>query len=146
MSLFKKVFSKDKKETLDKGLEKSKNSFFEKLGKAVVGKATVDVDVLDELEEVLITSDVGVDTTVKIIDRIEQRVAKDKYLGADELNRILREEIAELLSENYTEDLEGFDLPKVDGPYVILVVGVNGVGKTTTIGKLAAQLKALIKK
>ncbi|MFT4785705.1 MAG: fused signal recognition particle receptor [Cyclobacteriaceae bacterium] len=146
MSLFKKVFSKDKKETLDKGLEKSKNSFFEKLGKAVVGKATVDVDVLDELEEVLITSDVGVDTTVKIIDRIEQRVAKDKYLGADELNRILREEIAELLSENYTEDLEGFDLPKVDGPYVILVVGVNGVGKTTTIGKLAAQLKALDKK
>jgi fused signal recognition particle receptor len=146
MSLFKKVFSKDKKETLDKGLEKSKNSFFEKLGKAVVGKATVDVDVLDELEEVLITSDVGVETTVKIIDRIEQRVAKDKYLGADELNRILREEIAELLSENYTEDLEGFDLPKVDGPYVILVVGVNGVGKTTTIGKLAAQLKALDKK
>ena len=139
----KSFFSKDKKESLDKGLEKSKQNFFTKLNKAVVGKSTVDADVLDELEEVLITSDVGVDTTVKIIDRIEDRVAKDKYLNTAELNQILRDEIAGLLSENNTEDLVDFDLPKVDGPYVILVVGVNGVGKTTTIGKLASQLKAL---
>ncbi|GAB4244914.1 MAG: signal recognition particle-docking protein FtsY [Ekhidna sp.] len=142
----KSFFSKDKKESLDKGLEKSKQSFFSKLNKAVVGKSTVDVDVLDELEEVLITSDVGVDTTVKIIDRIESRVAKDKYVNTAELNQILREEIAGLLSENNTEDLVDFDLPNVDGPYVILVVGVNGVGKTTTIGKLAAQFKSLGKK
>ena len=128
---------------MDKGLEKSKESFFNKLGKAVVGKSTVDDEVLDELEEVLITSDVGVDTTIKIIGRIEERVAKDKYLNASELNKILREEIAGLLSENNTQDLKSFDLPKVDGPYVLLVVGVNGVGKTTTIGKLAAQLKGL---
>ncbi len=139
-------FSKNKKESLDKGLEKSKSSFLSKLGKAVVGKSTVDVDVLDELEEILITADVGVDTTVKIIDRIEERVAKDKYLNASELNVILREEIASLLSENNTEDLVDFDVPKVDGPYVILVVGVNGVGKTTTIGKLAAQFKGKGKK
>ena len=137
------IFSREKKESLDKGLEKSKESFFNKLGKAVVGKSTVDDEVLDELEEVLITSDVGVETTVKIIDRIEERVSKDKYLNASELNKILREEIAGLLSENNTEDLDNFDLPKVDGPYVLLVVGVNGVGKTTTIGKLAAQLKGL---
>lgn len=137
------IFSRDKKDSLDKGLEKSKESFFNKLGKAVVGKSTVDDEVLDELEEVLITSDVGVDTTVKIIGRIEERVARDKYLNASELNKILREEIAALLSENNTADLENFDLPKVDGPYVLLVVGVNGVGKTTTIGKLAAQLKGL---
>ncbi|MFT6867689.1 MAG: fused signal recognition particle receptor [Cyclobacteriaceae bacterium] len=136
-------FSKEKKETLDKGLEKSKESFLNKLGKAVVGKTTVDEDVLDELEEVLVTSDVGIDTTIKIIKRIEARVARDKYLNASELNQILREEIAGLLSENNTKDLVDFDLPKVDGPYVILVVGVNGVGKTTTIGKLAAQFKAL---
>ncbi len=136
-------FSKDKKETLDKGLEKSKESFFNKLGKAVVGKTTVDEDVLDELEEVLVTSDVGVDTTIKIIARIEARVAKDKYLNASELNQILRDEIAGLLAENNTKDLVDFDLPKVDGPYVILVVGVNGVGKTTTIGKLASQFKGL---
>ncbi|SNS51919.1 signal recognition particle-docking protein FtsY [Ekhidna lutea] len=139
----KSFFSKDKKESLDKGLEKSKQNFFTKLNKAVVGKSTVDADVLDELEEVLITSDVGVETTVKIIDRIEERVAKDKYLNTSELNQILREEIAGLLSENNTKDLVDFDIPKVDGPYVILVVGVNGVGKTTTIGKLAAQFKAL---
>ena len=139
----KSFFSKDKKESLDKGLEKSKQNFFTKLNKAVVGKSTVDADVLDELEEVLITSDVGVETTVKIIDRIEDRVAKDKYLNTTELNQILREEIAGLLSENNTEDLVDFDLPKVDGPYVILVVGVNGVGKTTTIGKLASQFKSL---
>lgn len=142
----KNLFSKDKKESLDKGLEKSKTNFFSKLNKAVAGKSTVDVDVLDELEEILVTSDVGVETTIKIINRIEERVAKDKYLNASELNQILREEIAALLSENNTKDLVDFDLPKVDGPYVILVVGVNGVGKTTTIGKLAAQFKALDKK
>jgi fused signal recognition particle receptor len=138
----KSFFSKDKKESLDKGLEKSKQNFFTKLNKAVVGKSTVDAEVLDELEEVLITSDVGVDTTVKIIDRIEARVARDKYLNTAELNQILREEIAALLAENNTEDLVDFEIPPVEGPYVILVVGVNGVGKTTTIGKLAAQYKA----
>lgn len=143
----KSFFSKEKKESLDKGLERSKQNFFSKLNKAVVGKSTVDTEVLDELEEILITSDVGVETTIKIIYRIEQRVAKDKYLNTAELNQILREEIAGLLSENNTEDLVDFDLPKkVDGPYVILVVGVNGVGKTTTIGKLAAQFKGLGKK
>ena len=139
----KNFFAKDKKESLDKGLEKSKQNFFTKLNKAVVGKSTVDADVLDELEEVLITSDVGVETTVKIIDRIEERVTREKYLNPSELNQILREEIARLLSENNTGDLMDFDLPKMDGPYVILVVGVNGVGKTTTIGKLAAQFKSL---
>jgi len=137
-----KFFSKEKKETLDKGLEKSKENFLSKLNKAVVGKSTVDAEVLDQLEEVLITSDVGVETTVKVIDRIEARVAKDKYLNTGELNKILREEIAGLLSENNTADLDDFSIPEVDGPYVILVVGVNGVGKTTTIGKLAAQFKA----
>lgn len=135
------IFNKEKKESLDKGLEKSKESFFGKLGRAVAGKSTVDAEVLDELEEVLITSDVGVETTVKIIERIEERVAKDKYVNTEELDRILREEIAGLLSENNTVDLTDFEIPKVDGPYVILVVGVNGVGKTTTIGKLAAQYK-----
>ncbi|MEP5612818.1 MAG: signal recognition particle-docking protein FtsY [Cyclobacteriaceae bacterium] len=137
-----KFFSKEKKETLDKGLEKSNENFLSKLNKAVVGKSTVDAEVLDQLEEVLITSDVGVETTVKVIDRIEARVAKDKYLNTSELNKIVREEIAGLLSENNTVDLEDFSIPEVDGPYVILVVGVNGVGKTTTIGKLAAQFKA----
>jgi fused signal recognition particle receptor len=137
------IFNKEKKESLDKGLEKSKESFFGKLGRAVAGKSTVDADVLDELEEVLITSDVGVQTTVKIIERIEERVSKDKYLNTSELDQILREEIAGLLSENNTVDLANFELPKVNGPYVIMVVGVNGVGKTTTIGKLAAQYKAL---
>ncbi len=140
MGLF-NLFNKEKKESLDKGLEKSKESFFGKLGRAVAGKSTVDAEVLDELEEVLITSDVGVETTVKIIERIEERVAKDKYVNTEELDRILREEIAGLLSENNTVDLTDFEIPKVDGPYVILVVGVNGVGKTTTIGKLAAQYK-----
>jgi fused signal recognition particle receptor len=140
------VFGKDKKKSLDKGLEKSKENFFSKLNKAVIGKSRVDDEILDELEEVLISSDVGIDTTVKIIERIEDRVAKDKYLNTNELNQILREEIAALLSENNTEDLVDFELPKVEGPYVILVVGVNGVGKTTTIGKLAAQLKGLGKK
>jgi len=141
MSLFKKIFSSKKKETLDKGLEKTKTSFFSKLGKAVAGKTKVDDDVLDNLEEVLVTSDVGVETTLKIITRIEARVAQDKYLGIEELNVILREEIAGLLSEtNVGEDTE-FSIPKDKKPYVIMVVGVNGVGKTTTIGKLANQFK-----
>ncbi len=135
-------FSRDKKETLDKGLSKTKNSFFDKLTRAVVGKSKVDDDVLDNLEEVLITSDVGVDTTLKIIKRIEERVARDKYVGTEELGNVLREEIADLLSENNTSDVEGFNLSEsTKRPYVILVVGVNGVGKTTTIGKLAAQFK-----
>jgi len=139
MSLFKKIFSKEKKETLDKGLEKSKSSFFSKLSKAVAGKSKVDDDVLDNLEEVLVSSDVGVETTLKIIDRIEERVAKDKYLGTDELNSILREEIAGLLSKTNVGNETEFTIPDNKKPYVIMVVGVNGVGKTTTIGKLAAQ-------
>ena len=140
------IFSKEKKESLDKGLEKSKQSFFGKLGRAVAGKSTVDAEVLDDLEEVLITSDVGVETTVKVIERIEERVARDKYMNTSELDNILREEIAALLAENNTSDLAEFQVPDVEGPYVILVVGVNGVGKTTTIGKLAAQFKSLGKK
>jgi len=139
MSLFKKIFSKEKKETLDKGLEKSKTSFFSKLSKAVAGKTKVDDDVLDNLEEVLVSSDVGVETTLKIIDRIEERVAKDKYLGTDELNLILREEIAGLLAETNVGNETDFIIPSTKKPYVIMVVGVNGVGKTTTIGKLASQ-------
>lgn len=135
------IFSKEKKETLDKGLEKTKENFFSKLGKTVAGRSTIDDSVLDELEEILITSDVGVDTTVKIIERIEKRVAKDKYLNASQLNTILKEEIAALLEENNSTDLEDFTIPENQKPYVILVVGVNGVGKTTTIGKLAAQYK-----
>ena len=146
MSLFKKIFSKEKKETLDKGLEKSKTSFFDKLSKAVAGKSKVDDAVLDNLEEVLVTSDVGVNTTLKIIERIEARVAKDKYLGTDELNKILREEIAGLLSETNTGNATQFEVPKKTTPYVIMVVGVNGVGKTTTIGKLAYQFKKAGKK
>lgn len=141
MGLFKKIFSKEKKETLDKGLEKSSNSFFSKLSKAVAGKSKVDDDVLDDLEEVLVTSDVGVDTTLKIIDRIEDRVAKDKYLGTDELNKILREEIAGLLSETNSGNDTDYTIPTDKKPYVLMVVGVNGVGKTTTIGKLAYQFK-----
>lgn len=141
MSLFKKIFSSQKKETLDKGLEKTKTSFLTKLGKAVAGKSKVDDDVLDNLEEVLVTSDVGVNTTLKIIERIEERVAKDKYVGTEELNGILREEIAGLLSETHLGEAEDFELPKDKRPYVIMVVGVNGVGKTTTIGKLAHQFK-----
>ncbi|MFN4197967.1 MAG: signal recognition particle-docking protein FtsY [Flavobacterium sp.] len=140
MSFFKRLFSSEKKETLDKGLEQTKTSFFEKLTKAVAGKSTVDEDVLDNLEEVLITSDVGVKTTLKIIDRIEDRVSRDKYLGTDELNKILREEIAGLLSETNSGEAVEFEVPAVK-PYVIMVVGVNGVGKTTTIGKLAYQFK-----
>ena len=139
--VFKSLFSKKQKETLDKGLEKTKESFFTKLGKAVAGKSTVDDEVLDNLEEVLITSDVGVETTVKIINRIEARVARDKYLNAEELDRILKEEITALLSENNTDNFDGFEVPEGLKPYVILVVGVNGVGKTTTIGKLALRFK-----
>ena len=134
-------FSKEKKESLDQGLQKASESIFSKLSKAVVGKSKVDEEVLDELEEVLISSDLGVETTVKIIQRIEERVARDKYLSASELDLILREEIANLLSENNTQDLLDFELPADKKPYVILVVGVNGVGKTTTIGKLAHLFK-----
>ncbi|MGB5429651.1 signal recognition particle-docking protein FtsY, partial [Eudoraea sp.] len=141
MSLFKKIFTSQKKETLDKGLEKTKTSFLSKLGKAVAGKSKVDDDVLDNLEEVLVTSDVGVNTTLKIIERIEARVSRDKYVGTDELNGILREEIAGLLSETHVGEEEEFSVPKNKKPYVIMVVGVNGVGKTTTIGKLAYQFK-----
>lgn len=146
MSLFKNIFSKDKKDTLDKGLEKSKSSFFGKLSKAVAGKSKVDDEVLDNLEEVLVTSDVGVNTTLKIIERIEERVSKDKYLGTEELNAILREEIAALLSETNIGEEEEFVIPAETKPYVIMVVGVNGVGKTTTIGKLAHQFKKQGKK
>jgi len=135
------IFSKDKKEKLDEGLEKTKTSVFSKLTKAVAGKSKVDEEVLDNLEEVLISSDVGVNTTVKIIERIEERVARDKYLGTDELNKILRDEIAALLEENNSGDAVEFTTPADKKPYVIMVVGVNGVGKTTTIGKLAHQFK-----
>ena len=140
------LFNKKKKETLDKGLEKTKESVFSKLTRAVAGKSKVDDEVLDNLEEVLITSDVGVDTTLKIIERIESRVARDKYVSTSELNGILREEIASLLSENNSDDNDSWDLPSDHKPYVILVVGVNGVGKTTTIGKLAYQFKNAGKK
>jgi fused signal recognition particle receptor len=146
MAIFGNLFSKEKKETLDKGLQKSKESFFGKLGKALVGKSTVDDEVLDNLEEVLVSSDVGVSTTLKIIERIQQRVSRDKYLGTAELDKILKEEIAALLSENNTSDIADFETPSDKHPYVIMVVGVNGVGKTTTIGKLAAQFKKKGKK
>ena len=137
-------FSKDKKESLDKGLEKTKQSFLSKLTRTVVGKSRVDADVLDNLEEVLISSDVGVDTTLKIIDRIEARVSKDKYVSTEELNEILKEEIASLLEENNASSVDEVVIPEVtEGPYVIMVVGVNGVGKTTTIGKLAHQFKSM---
>jgi len=139
-------FSKQKKETLDEGLSKTKESVFGKIARAVAGKSTVDDDVLDNLEEVLVTSDVGVETTLNIIKRIEERVARDKYVNTSELNKILREEIASLLTENNTEDTNGFELSADHKPYVILVVGVNGVGKTTTIGKLAWQFKQAGKK
>lgn len=140
-------FSREKKESLDKGLEKTKQSFLSKLTRTVVGKSRVDEEVLDELEEVLITSDVGVETTLKIIERIEERVSRDKYVGTNELNGILKEEIAALLEENNTSNTHEFIVPKhADGPHVIMVVGVNGVGKTTTIGKLAHQFKLAGKK
>lgn len=141
MSFFKNIFSSDKKETLDKGLEKTKTNFFDKLSKAVAGKSKVDDEVLDDLEGVLVSSDVGVTTTLKIIDRIQARVSRDKYLGTDELNQILREEIAALLSENHRGEESDFSIPKSHKPHVIMVVGVNGVGKTTTIGKMAYQFK-----
>ena len=141
MSFFKNIFSKEKKETLDKGLEKTKTSFFSKLSVAVAGKSKVDEDVLDNLEEILVASDVGVATTLKIITRIEERVAKDKYLGTEALNQILHEEIAGLLSETNLGDETEFTIPANQKPHVIMVVGVNGVGKTTTIGKLASQFK-----
>ncbi|MDX1902718.1 MAG: signal recognition particle-docking protein FtsY [Thermonemataceae bacterium] len=133
------LFSKEKKESLDKGLEKTKTSFFNKLGKAIAGKSKVDDEVLDELENILVSSDVGVDTTLKIIKRVEERVKKDKYLNTSELDNILREEIMVLLAENHSSDLQDFEIPALSTPYVIMVVGVNGVGKTTTIGKIAAQ-------
>ena len=139
-------FSKEKKENLDKGLSKTKENVFSKITRAIAGKSKVDDEVLDNLEEVLITSDVGVDTTLKIISRIEERVARDKYVTTSELTTILREEIAALLTENHTKDLEAFTVPEDKKPYVIMVVGVNGVGKTTTIGKLAYQFKKAGKK
>lgn len=139
-------FNREKKETLDKGLEKTKKSVFDKLARAIAGKDKVDDEVLDNLEEVLITSDVGVDTTLKIIERIEERVARDKYVSTSELNQILRDEIVALLTENNSADNDSWDLPNDHRPYVILVVGVNGVGKTTTIGKLAWQFKEASKK
>jgi fused signal recognition particle receptor len=140
------LFSKEKKETLDKGLQKTKESVFGKLARAVAGKSKVDDEVLDDLEEVLITSDVGVETTLKIIERIEQRVAQDKYMNTSELNNILRSEISALLIENNTDDVDDFEAPLQTKPYVIMVVGVNGVGKTTTIGKIAYQFKKAGKK
>ena len=146
MSIFGKLFSKEKQETLDKGLEKTKESMFSKLTRAVVGKSTVDDEVLDNLEEALITSDVGVETTLRIIERIESRVARDKYVGTAELNNILLEETAALLKENNMKDVDDFSDPLSYKPYVIMVVGVNGVGKTTTIGKLAYQYKQADKK
>ena len=135
------IFSKEKKEKLEEGLDKTKQSFFSKLTRAVGGKSTVDAEVLDNLEEMLVMSDVGVDTTLRIIERIEGRIAKDKYVGTAELNTVLREEVATLLAENNTGNEKEFTVPEQDEPYVIMVVGVNGVGKTTTIGKLAHQLK-----
>lgn len=146
MSLLGNLFSKEKKETLNKGLEKTKESFFGKLSKVLVGKSTVDDDVLDNLEEILIASDVGINTTVKIVERIQKRVAQDKYLNTSELDRILREEVASLLSDTSDTDLKEFETPTNTKPYVIMVVGVNGVGKTTTIGKLSAQYKKAGKK
>ena len=145
MALF-GLFGKTKKENLDKGLEKTKESVFQKLARVVVGKSKVDEEVLDDLEEVLITSDVGVETTMRIIKRIEERVSRDKYMNVDELNRVLKEEIVALLKENTVNDSDSFELPGNGVPYVIMVVGVNGVGKTTTIGKLAYKFKEAGKK
>jgi fused signal recognition particle receptor len=141
MGFFDKFFNREKKEDLDKGLEKTKENFFGKIARVVAGKDRVDEEVLDELEAALISADVGLDTTVKIIERIEARVARDKYMNTGELNNILRDEIVQLLAENNTEDVEDFDIPAGKRPYILLVIGVNGVGKTTTIGKLAWQLK-----
>jgi fused signal recognition particle receptor len=141
MGFFSKLFGKEEKESLNEGLSKTKESFFGKLAKAVAGKNTVDEDVLDNLEEILVTGDVGVNTTLKIIKRIEERVAKDKYVGTSELNKLLKEEVAALLTENNSIDSTSFELGPNKKPYVIMVVGVNGVGKTTTIGKLSHQFK-----
>ena len=141
MGLFNKIFSREKKETLDKGLEKTKQGVFEKIKHAVAGKSTVDDDVLDNLEEVFVTSDVGVETTLKIIDRLQERVARDKYVGTEELSELLCDEISQMLADNNNAELEDFTVPEESKPYVIMVVGVNGVGKTTTIGKLAYQFK-----
>ena len=142
MGFFKNIFSKEKKETLDKGLEKTKTGFFSKLARAVAGKSTIDDDVLDELEEVFITSDVGVETTLKIIDRIRERVARDRYVNSSELNELLCDEITQMLADSENSVGEDFQVPEgVEKPYVIMVVGVNGEGKTTTIGKLAYQFK-----
>ena len=138
---WKSFFTKQKKQDLDEGLEKTKKSFFSKIANTVAGKSKIDEEVLDNLEEVLVSSDVSVKTTLKIIDRLEKRVKKDKYVGVSELNEILKTEISEMLSENNIEDITGFDTPSLKEPYVIMVVGVNGVGKTTTIGKLAHQFK-----
>ena len=135
------LFSKEKKETLDKGLEKSKESVLSKIGRAIAGKSSIDDEVLDNLEEALITSDVGVETTLRIVERVQERVKRDKYIGTDELNRLLVDEIAQLLQENNVEDVLDFEAPLPTKPYVVMVVGVNGVGKTTTIGKLAYQYK-----
>lgn len=146
MSFFKRIFSKEKKETLDRGLEKTKTSVFSKLTKAIAGKSRVDAEVLDNLEEVLVSSDVGVATTIKIIERIEERVSRDKYLGTDELNGILKEEIVALLEDSNSGNDSEINIPAMNVPYVIMVVGVNGVGKTTTIGKLAYQLRKQGKK
>lgn len=146
MNFFKKLFSSEKKESLDQGLEKTRSGFFSKLAKVIAGKSRVDDEVLDDLEEILISSDVGVETTVKIIKKIEERVARDKFLGTDELNGILKEEISALLKGHEGEQSEQVHVPAVQGPYVIMVVGVNGVGKTTTIGKLAHQLQSQGKK
>lgn len=141
MGFFKSLFSKEKKESLDQGVSKTKENIFSKIAKAVVGKSKVDAEVLDNLEEILISSDVGVTTTLKIIERIEARVAKDKFVGTDELNNILKDEVAQLLNENNTSDDNDFDKPLAKKPHVIMVVGVNGVGKTTTIGKMSYQYK-----
>jgi fused signal recognition particle receptor len=146
MSFFKKFFTKEKKEDLDKGLEKTKSNFFDKIARAVAGKDTVDEEVLDQLEEVLISSDVGLDTTIKIINRIEARVSRDKYVNTKELNEILRDEIVQLLAENNSEDVKDFTFDEAKKPYILLVVGVNGVGKTTTIGKIAHQFQSQGKK
>lgn len=141
MGFFDKFFNKKREEDLDKGLEKTKTNIFGKITRAVAGKSKVDDEILDELEQILIQADIGLDTTIKIIERLEERVARDKYVSTDELNSILKNEIVQLLSENNTEDIEDFDIPSGDRPHVILVVGVNGVGKTTTIGKIAHQYK-----
>ena len=142
MGFFDKFFKKEEKQTLDQGMQKTKEGFFSKIARAVAGRSTVDDDVLDNLEEVLVTSDVGVETTLRIIERVQARVARDKYVSTSELNNLLREEITELLVANQREELDGFTVREgVKRPYVILVVGVNGVGKTTTIGKLAHQFK-----